>query len=195
MPPRCARAWAPTVRSLKQKGVKTLAWWLAMATTAAAAVEGAILGNFEPDLHKTTSKESKSLEDVSSGGRRRHRARCKPASSAEGFSADAQNFTRDLVNEPANLMTPMVLADRARAMAAEVGLECEVLDQDRMRQLGMGSLLGVAQGSAEPPALIIVRYRPASQSTKPAIISGWSAKASPSIPAASPSSPPRAWRR
>ncbi len=62
-------------------------------------------------------------------------------------------------------MTPMVMADRARAMAAEFGLECEVLDQDRMRQLGMGSLLGVAQGSAEPPALIIVRYRPATQPT------------------------------
>jgi leucyl aminopeptidase len=46
-------------------------------------------------------------------------------------------------------------------MAAEQGLECEVLGEDRMRQLGMGSLLGVAQGSAEPPALIIVRYRPA----------------------------------
>ena len=43
-------------------------------------------------------------------------------------------------------MTPLVLAERARAMAAENGLECEVLDQDRMRQLGMGSLLGVAQG-------------------------------------------------
>jgi len=49
-------------------------------------------------------------------------------------------------------------------MSSEFGLECEVLDQDRMRQLGMGALLGVAQGSAEPPALIIVRYAPASAS-------------------------------
>jgi leucyl aminopeptidase len=65
------------------------------------------------------------------------------------------------VNEPSNLMTPMRLAERAREMAAECGLDCEVLDQDRMRQLGMGSLLGVAQGSAEPPALIVIRYRPA----------------------------------
>src|SRR5258708_14569054 len=45
-------------------------------------------------------------------------------------------------------------------MAADSGLACEVLDQDRMRQLGMGSLLGVAQGSAEPPALIVIRYKP-----------------------------------
>ena len=70
----------------------------------------------------------------------------------------------------------MVMADRARAMASEFGLECEVLDQDRMRQLGMGSLLGVAQGSAEPPALIIVRYKPATP-PKSAIIWGWLARA------------------
>ena len=68
------------------------------------------------------------------------------------------------MNEPANLLTPTVLADRARAMADEAGLEYEVLDQDRMRQLGMGSLLGVAKGSAEPPALIIMRYKPATPS-------------------------------
>jgi leucyl aminopeptidase len=61
-------------------------------------------------------------------------------------------------------MTPGLLAERARAMAAEVGLECEILDQDRMKQLGMGALLGVAQGSAEAPALIVVRYRPTSPS-------------------------------
>ena len=92
-------------------------------------------------------------------------------------------------------MTPTVLADRARAMAAESGLECEVLDQDRMRQLGMGSLLGVAQGSAEPPALIIVRYTSGELRPNRATIWGWSARASPSTPAASPSSPPRAWRK
>jgi leucyl aminopeptidase len=153
------RAVGATVRSLKQKGVKTLAWWLDDGD-AAAAVEGAILGNFEPDQHKTSSKESKPLESFLLVAK----------SASKGIQADfergiiladAQNFTREMVNEPANLLTPMVMADRARAMAAEVGLECEILDQDRMRQLGMGSLLGVAQGSAEPPALIIVRYRPA----------------------------------
>ena len=46
-------------------------------------------------------------------------------------------------------------------MAAEFGLECEVLDRDAMKKLGMGSLLGVAIGSAEPPVLIVLRYRPA----------------------------------
>ena len=69
--------------------------------------------------------------------------------------AESQNFARDLQNEPPNVLGPMALAEQARTMAAEQGLECEVLDQDQMRQLGMGSLLAVAQGSAQPPALIV----------------------------------------
>ncbi|HEX5430704.1 MAG TPA: leucyl aminopeptidase [Bryobacteraceae bacterium] len=150
-------AIASAVRTLKQKGVKSLAWHLDSGD-AEAAVEGALLGNFEPDQYKT-SKDSKPLEQfqvvASANG-----AEIERAFERGRILAEAQNFARDLVNEPANRMTPMLLADRARAMAKETGLECEVLDEDRMRQLGMGSLLGVAQGSAEPPAMIIVRYRP-----------------------------------
>ena len=63
---------------------------------------------------------------------------------------ESQNFTRELVNEPGNLLPPLELAARAQAMANEQGLECEILDRDKMTQLGMGSLLGVAQGSAFP---------------------------------------------
>jgi leucyl aminopeptidase len=151
------RAVGATVRALKQKGVKTLAWWLG-AGDPEAAVEGAILGNYDPDVYKTSSKDSKSLDAfllVTAAGD------AAPAFERGRILGDSQNFTRELVNEPANRMTPALLADRARAMSAEVGLECEILDQDRMKQLGMGALLGVAQGSAEAPALIVVRYKPA----------------------------------
>jgi leucyl aminopeptidase len=159
------RAVGSTVRTLKQKGVKQLAWWLrdtaAGLSTAEAAVEGAILGNYETDRYKP-STDAKPLEHfvvaVPRGG-----MKLESAVARGRIIGDSQNFTRDLANEPANRLTPMVLADRARVMAGEQGLECEVLDQDRMRQLGMGSLLGVAQGSAEPPALIVVRYRPAKE--------------------------------
>jgi leucyl aminopeptidase len=151
------RAAGSTVRTLKQKGVKSLAWILD-GRDAEAVVEGALLGNFEPDQHKTTS-DAKSMElfqvvAVANGPQ-------SEQSFARGqILGEAQNFTRELVNEPANLLTPLVLADKAKAMAAEAGLECEVLDEARMTQLGMGSLLGVSQGSAAPPALIIVRYKP-----------------------------------
>ena len=150
------------VRALKEKGVKRLAWWLPAsgkgAADAEAVAEGAILGNFEPDQHKTAN-QAKSL-DAFDAVSATDGAELDQAFERGIVLAESQNFTRSLVNEPANVLTPMVLADRARAMAEECGLECEILDQDRMRQLGMGSLLGVAQGSVEPPALIMVKYKP-----------------------------------
>jgi leucyl aminopeptidase len=73
--------------------------------------------------------------------------------------AEATNFARDMVNEPPNVLTPTELANRASAMAKQFGLECDVLDRPQMQELGTGGLLGVAQGSAEPPKFIILRYR------------------------------------
>jgi leucyl aminopeptidase len=149
------------LRSLKSKGVHTITLALDDAFRsddfAAAAVEGAVLADLENDRYKTDPKKNEKHVDSFSvlGG--------SPAAVDRGrILAEAQNFTRDLANEPANVLTPTLLAERARQMAAEFGLEVEILDQDRMRQLGMGALLGVAQGSAEPPALIVLRYRPAS---------------------------------
>ena len=80
--------------------------------------------------------------------------------------AEATNFARDLVNEPPNVLNPTELANRASAMAKHAGLECEVLDRPQMEKLGMGGLLGVAQGSAEPPKFIILRYRGAPDSNE-----------------------------
>jgi len=72
--------------------------------------------------------------------------------------AEAVNFARDLGNEPPNTLTPTELSERARRMAQEVGLECEVFGPEWMRQQGMGALLGVNQGSAEEPRFIMLRY-------------------------------------
>ena len=161
------KAVGTVVRALKQKGVKKLAWMLAggsAAASAEAAVEGAILGNYEPDMHKP-STEAKPLEvfDLVAAAKS---PELEQAFQRGVILAESQNFTRDLANEPANKLTPQVLAERAAAMAHEYRLDCEVLDQDRMRQLGMGSLLGVAQGSDAAPALIVIRYQPANP-TKP----------------------------
>ena len=148
------KAAGTVARTLKEKGIKKLAWWL-NGGDAEAVVEGALLGNFDPDIYKT-SNQGKSLDSfvvVGSG--------VEQAFDRGRILGESQNFTRDLVNEPANRLTPTLMAECAQAMAKEAGLECEILDQDRMRQIGMGSLLGVAMGSAEPPALIIVRYQPA----------------------------------
>ena len=73
--------------------------------------------------------------------------------------AEAAVLARDMVNEPANVMTPTRMAEIARQVADEEGLELEVLDRQDMEKLGMGALLGVARGSDQPPKMIILRHR------------------------------------
>lgn len=158
------RVAAVLVRTLKQKGVKTIALSLDPAYStvehAAAIAEGAMTGAWESDKYKTDPKK----------GEKQVTAFIVVADNAEQLSkafeagrtiGEAQNLTRDLANEPANKMTPAVLAEEARSMAARHGLECEILDRDAMAGLGMGALIGVAQGSIHPPFLIALKYRPA----------------------------------
>ena len=156
------------VRHLMAKSLKRIALALAPALATgenvSAAVEGAILGEFEPDRYKT-GDDRKSVERfavVVEGGSPDLAA----AADRGRILAEAQNFTRSLVNEPANRLTPSGLVEAARKLAAEYQLDCQVLDREQMEKLGMGALLGVAQGSAEPPALIVVRYKPAAGATK-----------------------------
>ncbi|UCC60457.1 MAG: leucyl aminopeptidase [Dehalococcoidia bacterium] len=73
--------------------------------------------------------------------------------------ADATNFARDMINEPGNYMTPSDMVEVARGVASEWGLEFRVIEKEEMEQLGMGALLGVAQGSKQPPKFIIISYR------------------------------------
>jgi leucyl aminopeptidase len=152
-----ARKAAGTVaRALKSKSLRKL--HILSPGHVQAVVEGVLLGDHEPDQLKTDPKKSdtriESLTIVSDG------ANVQAEIARASIIAESQNFARTLTNEPANRLNPQVLAERARQMAAEVGLECEVLDEPRMKQLGMGALLGVAMGSDVPPALIVLRYVP-----------------------------------
>jgi leucyl aminopeptidase len=161
-PAEMRRVVGASVRHLKSKGIKRIAIALEKSWDSGeyvcAAVEGALLGHFEPDRYKTSNdkKEVDSFTVVVSG----EATGMNQAAERGRIIADAQNFTRELVNEPANRLTPAKVAEAARQMSGEYGLECEVLEEAQMRSLGMGALLGVAQGSAEPPALVVIRYRP-----------------------------------
>ncbi len=152
------------VRALKGKGTRSIVLSLDGQDSAeliTAAVEGAALGAWEADKYKSDPKKNEgqitsftvALSSDSSGS-------ISEAVRRGEIVADSQNFTRDLANEPANKLTPSALADAARQMASEHGLEYEALDQDAMAKLGMGALLGVAQGSSNPPFLIVMKYRP-----------------------------------
>jgi leucyl aminopeptidase len=153
------------VRSLKSKGVKSIAVALngdqEVTEHVSALAEGAIAGAWEPDKYKTDSKKESSR--VSSFTLITDKASLLSAALEKGrVIGEAQNLTRDLVNEPGNKLTPRALADHAKEVAEAHKLEYEILDTDAMQALGMGALLGVAQGSINPPFLIVLKYRPQS---------------------------------
>jgi leucyl aminopeptidase len=155
------------VRTLKGKSIRSFAFALPENGVAAgidvndgvrAIVEGAFVGNFDPDYYKSDRTDQKidALTIVAKGDQKSLEA----AMQAGRIVGESQNFTRDLVNEPSNRMTPTILGERAKKMAAEVRLKCEVHGADKLKELKMGAFWGVAQGSDEPPALIVLRYEP-----------------------------------
>ena len=130
--------------------------------TAQAFVEGAITANFETDKYKTDKKNGKAIETTALAGY----SASEKAAGEKGIAlgtivAEAQNFTRDLVNEPSNKLTPRILAEKAEGMAKSAGLSVDILDEKRIAEMKMGALLGVAQGSVEPPRMMVVTYTPA----------------------------------
>ena len=154
------RVAAVAVRTLKSKGVRSIAFRglgdFDPAAAAQALTEGARMGSFETDTLKTEGRAEGAVGEV---------VLALPESAQPGVDrglavAAGQEYARTLANEPGNLLTPAVLAARAREMAAETGLEIEVLDKARLEEIGAGCLLGVAKGSAEPPTMIVLRYKP-----------------------------------
>ena len=80
--------------------------------------------------------------------------------------ADGVNLARDLVNEPPNVLGTEEFAARAKALES-LGVEIEILGEKEMGKLGMGALLGVAQGSVRPPRLVIMRWNGGKAKEKP----------------------------
>ncbi|HMJ60132.1 MAG TPA: leucyl aminopeptidase, partial [Bryobacteraceae bacterium] len=151
------------VRTLKAKGVRTIALLLEKpGEYASAAAEGAVLGGWEASKYKSDpKKDDQQIDFFTLVSPNADAAALRWTLERGRIVAQSQNMARDLVNEPANKLIPSVLADAASRMAAETGLACEVLDEKSMTALGMGALLGVAQGSTNPPFLIVLKYRPA----------------------------------
>jgi len=156
------------VRNLKSKELRSFVFIAPAVTDAAKAiVEGAIVGNFDPDYYKSDRKPQQ-IEDLTIIVRGDQKALAAEIEQGR-IIGEAQNFTRDLVNEPANRMTPTILADRAKKMCDETGLKCEIYGGDKIRELKMGAFWSVAQGSDEEPRLIVMRYEPAGAPEKPVL--------------------------
>jgi leucyl aminopeptidase len=131
------------------------------ATAAArAVVEGAFVGNFDPDTYRSERKDVSVQSFTLAAPARADQAAIRSAFNEGVIIGESQNFTRTLVNEPGNKLTPTVLGQRAAEMAKEVGLKSEVYSTDKLHEFKMGAFWSVSQGSAEPPALIVLKYEP-----------------------------------
>lgn len=152
---------AAGVKSLWRSKVRRLALFigthgLGQDRAVQAAVEGVVYAMWRPEAYRTREEERR-LPPIDSVLLVTEKTAAKAIERGQAVG-DAVNLQRRLANEPANRMTPTILANEARAAAKEAGVQCEVLDVDRCRALGMGSYLSVAQGSHEPPRFIVMRY-------------------------------------
>ena len=136
--------------------------------SAQAVTEGAILGLYTFRKHQTKEPDQKDIKEL----RIVERDRKKLPELQRGFTigrimAEATNLARDMSNEPANYMTPTQMAEVAKKVAQDYGLEFKVLEKKDMEKLGMGALLGVAQGSRQPPKFIMLNYKGSDSSKTP----------------------------
>ena len=133
-----------------------------------AITEGLMLAAFSGDRYKSQDRGGPAPEQmlvVASGGA----AALERAVERGRILGESSNMARDLCNEPANILTPSVFAERGAAIAREAGLTVEILDEDEIARLHMGLLLGVSRGSAEPPRVIVMTHEPAGAPAAPVL--------------------------
>ncbi|WP_374651219.1 leucyl aminopeptidase [Rhizorhabdus sp.] len=156
------KAGAALVARLLTSGEKALVVDLVGAPGAkpdeagAAVATGATLRAWRHDKYRTKldAKQRPSLDEVVIVGAG---AEAESRWAANSAVVEGVAFTRELVTEPGNIIYPESLVERCRPLEA-LGVKIEVLDRDAMAALGMGALLGVAQGSARAPQMLIMRW-------------------------------------
>ena len=136
---------------------------LADADLAECMSEGLILGNYRFDKYKTGNKKDKDKKNrverffLQDGGL--NHGKVRRGMKLGKLSAEAGCLARDMANEPGNGWTPTRFADFAKEVARSSGIKCRIIDKPGMKKLGMGGILGVNQGSALPPKLVILQYQ------------------------------------
>ncbi len=154
---RVRRVATAVALHVRQRRGGRLAWLdrgkLPAEAAVQAAVEGLVLSLFSGDGYKSGERSPEPLPGLGiiadgAGGEA-----LRAAADRGRVMGDCSNVARELSNDPSNVLTPAVFADRAAEMCRAAGLQVEVLDERAIAGLNMGLLLGVARGSAEPPRM------------------------------------------
>lgn len=174
------RAGATATNQLQQKRLTDFTWIpadsplhnLQVEVMTCAWIEGLILADYRFDNYRSADpKRLPSLQQLTVlAGRKKEQPAIEAAIRRAERLCRGVYLSRDLVNEPGNVKSPIFLAEQAQAIAAEVGLQCTVLDQLALEQEGCGALLGVAQGSIREPRMIVLHYQGAGDERPVALI-------------------------
>ncbi|MBZ5510019.1 MAG: leucyl aminopeptidase [Acidobacteriia bacterium] len=168
--PKSIRSFAFVLPELRARPSAEGGGW-DQADAVKAVVEGAFVGDFDPDKYRSDRKDQR-IDDLTVVVSGQDEVNLRAALEQGRVMGESQNFTRELVNEPGNRMTPTMMAEHARRMVESLNvaaLKIETYGADKIKELKMGAFWSVAQGSDEPPALIVVRYEPQDAPATPVI--------------------------
>jgi leucyl aminopeptidase len=165
------KASGTAIRFAKPRGIRDVAiefpnTTLPAGSSTQAMIEGIHVADFDPDTYRSDRKDQ-SVQTVTLLGN--DSAEAKRGYDEGNILGIAQNFARTLVNEPGNVLVPLELGRRAKAELEPLGIKTEVYSTEKLHELKMGSFWAVAQGSENPPALIVMTYEPKNPTSKDVI--------------------------
>ncbi|MGA0545563.1 leucyl aminopeptidase family protein [Brevundimonas sp. VNH65] len=144
---------------MSDKGPATVMAPALSAEQAAGLATGMGIGHYRSNLHQASARSAEAPGGLTIVTPQAQAAEAAYRARGAGL-VEAMTWTRDISNEPANIVYPEVFVERARAAFRDLpGVTIEVLDVPAMQRLGMGVLLGAGRGSARPPRLLVVRYQ------------------------------------
>ncbi|MFH1406784.1 MAG: leucyl aminopeptidase [Candidatus Omnitrophota bacterium] len=162
---RIRQVSAEALKALRKIGAKQVATvihgagvgGLDVKLATGALVEGAILGLYR--FGKYIREKSPDIDELAILEQDKNKIKDAQDGAERGkILADATNLARDLINEPANCLTPEELVTRAKEIARKGNLECQVFDKAKMRELGMGAILSISEGSDKGAFLVVLKY-------------------------------------
>ena len=168
------KAAGTVLRFLKPKMIKSCAMAVPELPSGPedavrSIVEGSYVADFDPDTYRSDRKDLAMKDVTVVAPQGPDQSKLQSALEQARIIGESQNFTRELVNEPSNRLTPTMFAERARKMCETVGLKCEIMGPDKIKAMKMGAFWSVAQGSDEEPRLIVMRYEPQGAPEKPVL--------------------------
>ncbi len=179
---RVRQAMGTASKKVKEAGAQTFSGPLLGAEAlsasssdiAQAMVEGAMLGAYQFNHYRSNNENgTKAIRSITLLASNASQLSGVKAGAKRGeASAQATSFARDLCNHPANVMTPTRVAQEAKKIAKESKIKLTVLERKEQEKLGMGGMIGVSQGSQEPPKFLILEYSGGKKKDEPIVLVG-----------------------